>query len=210
MPNIGLVVLKSTAWKDMVRTHSCKYQNWETKTNTLLLEQVWMPFKITEEVTLKKVNGKSHSCAPSSLAFPSSFLHPFFHVSIIVWSLSSRSTILQVKISEYSQFANISVFSATYSFCTMSVNVNIDCSSLPERSDILDFYRPKLQKFPSHHYHVEPEKAKQIDVSSTWKGLHLSHAYELQFWERATKAALESYLEESLITLFVNAEPEVG
>jgi hypothetical protein len=102
------------------------------------------------------------------------------------------------------------VFLALYSICTMSINVNIDCSSLPERSDILDFYRPKLQKFPSHHYRVEPEKAKQIDVSSTWKGLHLSHAYELQFWERATKAALESYLEESLITLFVNEEPEIG
>jgi hypothetical protein len=78
----------------------------------------------------------------------------------------------------------------------MSIKVEVCSPILPPREEIVDLYRPKLYSFGDERDGVQPE---HVDIVVTWKGLEISQAREVRFWENAAKAALESYVEELLI-----------
>jgi hypothetical protein len=90
----------------------------------------------------------------------------------------------------------------------MSINVEICGAGLPRRRAIVELYRPKLQSFDE--FPMGQENIEHLDVVTTWKGLSSGHAHEILFWERATKAALESYVEETLIAMFVDKVKDIG
>jgi hypothetical protein len=88
----------------------------------------------------------------------------------------------------------------------MSISVEVSSSIFPKRRTVLDFYCPKLTNLEGFN----PKTVQHVDVVTTWKGLSISQAHELLFWERATRAALESYVEEMLIAKFVDTVKDIG
>jgi hypothetical protein len=92
----------------------------------------------------------------------------------------------------------------------MSISVDICSSALPKRSAVFDLYRPKLHSFPPLSIHHARPAIEHLDVVVTWKGLSIAHAHEIIFWECATRAALESHIEETLIAMFVSKVKDVG
>ena len=92
----------------------------------------------------------------------------------------------------------------------MSIIVELESEFLPKRRDVHELYRPVLHTYDSHDKDSSGRHARHLDVVKTWKNLDYHHAEELLFWETATKAALESCLEEKLISLLVASERDLG
>ncbi|KAF2663244.1 hypothetical protein BT63DRAFT_123158 [Microthyrium microscopicum] len=91
----------------------------------------------------------------------------------------------------------------------MSLSVEISSSSLPQRVGVLDVYRPTLRSFDNNGFNTYHQQVEHLDIVATWKGLSVAHAHEILFWERATKIALESHIEELLISIFIEEVKDV-
>jgi hypothetical protein len=89
----------------------------------------------------------------------------------------------------------------------MSIALEIRSVSLPIRQDYMDLYRPRLLVYDSDESSGDVE---HVDVVITWKGLEKEQADEICFWEQATRAALESHVEEMLISSFVHEHQNAG
>ena len=86
----------------------------------------------------------------------------------------------------------------------MFINVNVHDEARPDWRTTGDVYRPKLFSFdpmPALDY----QNLEHIDVVTTWKGLSVDQAEELRSWQEGFKRALESVVEEALITKFTRA-----
>jgi hypothetical protein len=90
----------------------------------------------------------------------------------------------------------------------MSISVEVSGTSLPRKRTILELYKPKLRSFDTSAF--QDGDVEHLDVVTTWKGLSINHALEIIFWERATKLALESHVEETLVALFFDKVKDIG
>jgi hypothetical protein len=82
----------------------------------------------------------------------------------------------------------------------MSIAINIVDSSLPAWQTASDVYQPILTSFDPVPLDLDHQSIEHIDVVHTWKGITVYQAEELLFWQDGFKRALQSIVEEYLIT----------
>lgn len=75
------------------------------------------------------------------------------------------------------------------------IHFRLESDTLPVRDSYIDLYIPQF-----HRYDPGGDSSiRHLDVTTTWRGLSVSHAEELKFWEEMFAAVLEYTISNYLI-----------
>ncbi len=82
-----------------------------------------------------------------------------------------------------------------------------------QHDSALDVYKPIFRnrnKQVARNDHSSPKKlsVEHLDITTIWRGLKISQAFEVHFWESIFKCSLEDLIEEALVAHFYDAFPE--
>lgn len=82
-----------------------------------------------------------------------------------------------------------------------------------QHESALDVYKPIFRNCNREAGRTDPSSPKKLsvehlDITTIWRGLKISQAFEVHFWESVFKYSLENLIEEALVGHFYDAFPE--